>query len=242
MRYLIISDIHANLEAFEAVIAAAESERVDRRIFLGDVVGYGPEPDDCFRRLEDWADIRLTGNHDYAVLGLTDITYFNPVAKQAVLWTRANMQPENQQKMGRLHCHEYYDSLCLVHSSPYQPEEWHYIFTVHQAQTNFEYFSGQLCFIGHSHIPIIIEQKPTGEIVRRLQHRYILSPESRYIINVGSVGQPRDNDPRSCYMVYDSEAGILEYKRIPYPVTKTQEKILQAGLPEFLAYRLGLGY
>lgn len=241
MRYAIISDVHGNLEAFEACLADIACRQVDKLLFLGDIVGYGPDPDACIKLLYDRADVCLAGNHDYAVLGLTDITHFNPVAAAAVQWVKENIKPESKNYLKQYEVTTVVDDMYLVHATPYEPEAWHYMFTQSDAELNFKYFDTQLCFVGHSHTPVIIGQDKEGDCYVHRERALNLESGHRYIINEGSVGQPRDGDPDSCYAIYDTIDKQVELIRIAYDIARVQQKIIAAGLPPRLARRLAQG-
>ncbi len=241
MRYAIISDIHGNLEAFEACLADMVCRQVDKLFFLGDIVGYGPDPNACIELLHDKADVWLAGNHDYAVLGLTDVAHFNPVAAAAVQWTKRAIKPEYRDYLKQCEVITVVDDMCLAHATPYEPEAWHYMFTLKDAELNFKHFDTRLCFVGHSHAPVIIGQDREGDCYIHQDRILNLEESHRYIINEGSIGQPRDGDPDSCYAVYDSEKKQVELIRIAYDIAKVQQKIIAAGLPSRLAERLAVG-
>jgi len=244
LKYAIISDVHANWEALQAVWESLLKEQVDRVIFLGDMVGYGPDPNQVIEYLTEHVDISLAGNHDWAALGRTSIDYFNPHAKAAILWTQGVLSQENRTILAELPLQhaEREESLLFVHATPYEPDQWHYIFTLEDALINFSAFEERICFVGHSHYPLFIESYRDNRVAI-LSNKGVLEirEENRYIINVGSVGQPRDGDPRACYLIYDSRARIIELKRVVYPITRTQEKMQAKGLSEYLIKRLGIG-
>jgi len=243
LRYAIISDAHSNWDALHKVLQDLEREGVEKTIFLGDMVGYGPDPNSVVEELLAKADINLAGNHDWAALGWTDITYFNPYAKIAILWTRKVLTDSNRKNLThlKLMVKDNEESLLFVHSTPREPEKWHYIFTLEDAEENFSTFAEKICFIGHSHYPSFIEKNERGQLAVKPSPLLKLEPGCQYIINVGSIGQPRDGDPRACYTIYDSSLGSVQWKRIPYDVVKTQAKMRALGLPPYLIDRLALG-
>lgn len=242
MRYLIFSDLHSNLESLTTFAQIIETLDHDKKVFLGDLVGYGADPNACVEWVRENADITLSGNHDYGVLGKTDLTYFNSYAYQACLWTRQKLTPENKDFLGSLPCEIVEDGIHWVHSSPYEPEQWHYVVSRVDGKINFDHFSTQLCFVGHSHRPVIIEKGPDGKVQDCVSPTtWELKPDCRYIVNVGSLGQPRDGNPKPAFVIYDSTAGTLEYQRYEYDFSATQRKILANGLPSFLADRLSKG-
>jgi len=240
MRYAIISDVHSNLEAIEAVLDDITLRGIRDIIFIGDAVGYGPNPNECVALLHDRCRILLAGNHDWASVGLTDIRYFNEYARHAIEWTREVLSEENKFLLKTLLIvyEERVNDMILVHSTPKDPEEWHYILTLWDAELNFDYFTNKFCFVGHSHQPSIIEKVPSGELIT-YRGKTGIKEGSRYIVNAGSVGQPRDGDPRACYAVIDDEnIGIV---RIPYDITSVQAKMREERLPAVLVERLSSG-
>ncbi len=241
MRYGIISDIHGNLEALEAVFKELEKHNLDKILCLGDVIGYGPDPEECVALVRRRAEVTLAGNHDYAPLGLVDTSYFNIYAKTAVEWTANRLSDETRTFLEKCPLRAEYENFTIVHATPARPEAWNYILSIDDAVENFPHFKGQVCFIGHSHVPLIIEEQTDGHILVHRKKRLLFQPGSRYIINVGSVGQPRDLNPKAAFAVYDSERGEYELLRVEYEVGLTQRKILERGLPAFLAERLALG-
>jgi diadenosine tetraphosphatase ApaH/serine/threonine PP2A family protein phosphatase len=243
LRYAIISDVHGNWEALQAVWHKVEEEEVNRIIFLGDMVGYGPDPNLVIDDLARKADITLAGNHDWGALGKTNITYFNPYAKIAILWTRKVLTGTSQNILAKLPLmvKDEYEALLFVHATPKQPTKWHYIYSLEDASENFSVFTERICFIGHSHYPLFIEKDKSGRVAVKPGEVLPLIDGHQYIINVGSVGQPRDGDPRACYTLYDSETNIVELKRVEYHIVQTQEKMQALGLPSFLIQRLAIG-
>ncbi|MCW5853557.1 MAG: metallophosphoesterase family protein [Anaerolineae bacterium] len=243
MRILVLSDIHANLAAFEAVLAHAGS--FDRVWCLGDIVGYGPDPNECVERVRELRRYQcLAGNHDWAALGKLDLSDFNTDARLAALWTRQQLTPDNRAFLdARL---EYIgpleDRYTLVHGSPRYPI-WEYILDEAIAAENFPYFSTQVCLVGHTHVPVIYAETPAGVRALRppLDKPHPLG-DQRLIINPGSVGQPRDGDPRASYLLLDVDASTVTYRRVDYPIEVTQEKMAVVGLPPRIIARLEYGW
>ena len=225
MLWAIISDIHANREALDAVFESIESKNADKIICLGDIVGYGADPDYCVEQVRRRADITVIGNHDHAALGLTPTYYFNPYAKAAAIWTADNLKKENAKFLKKLKFKVVLDNTLLVHSTPSRPENWNYVFSRAEAMWQFAKFEQDVCFIGHSHIPAMFKEEG----------------DERRIINVGSVGQPRDHDPRACYFLWESERNQGDWMRVEYDIDSAADKIRKAGLPETLADRLYQG-
>ena len=241
MRYGLISDIHGNLEALEAVLKELDKLAVDEILCLGDIIGYGPDPEQCVQRVREHAKIILAGNHDFAPIGMVDTTYFNPYAKKAVTWTGEHINQSVRQFLKERPLKADVDDFTIVHATPADPNAWDYILSVDDAIANFPHFQTQVCFIGHSHVPIIIHQEKANRARVQRETKLTLEEGHRYIINIGSVGQPRDFDPRAAFAVFDTEKRTYELHRAPYPVGITQRKILERGLPPFLAERLALG-
>jgi diadenosine tetraphosphatase ApaH/serine/threonine PP2A family protein phosphatase len=181
------------------------------------------------------------GNHDSAAVGQTALAKFNPPAAEAIRWTQQRLKPKNLKILQRLRLREEIGEIQLVHSSPFQSEEWHYLTQREDLERNFRYFQGTLCFFGHVHKPFIAEQGKEGDVTILEDGEKVLDPACRYLVNVGSVGQPRDGDPRTCYVMYDSQSRKLSIRRIPYDFETAHQKTIAAGLPEYLAQRLRTG-
>ncbi|MFH1702960.1 MAG: metallophosphoesterase [Nitrospirota bacterium] len=240
MRYAILSDVHSNLEALEAVLRNVDKRKVKDVLFLGDAVGYGPNPNECIELLIARCKILLAGNHDWGVLGLTDINYFNEYARAAIEWTKQVITEGNRKTLRPLPVKKGInkEDMILVHSTPKEPEEWHYLLTLWDAEINFHYFDNKFCFLGHSHYPFVIEKLLSGELVA-YKEAAVMGKTERYIMNVGSVGQPRDGDPRACYAIVNDER--MEIIRVPYDIGSVQKKMIKEGLPLFLSERLSKG-
>jgi len=240
MRYAILSDVHSNLEAIEGVLEDVSKRKIEDILFLGDSVGYGPNPNECIEILVGRCKILLAGNHDWGVLGLTDVSYFNEYARAAIEWTKKILTEENGKILRSFPVKKEVKekNILLVHSTPKDPEEWYYLLTLWDAEISFHYFENKFCFLGHSHQPFIIERLPSGELVTHKDTAPI-GKTQRYIMNVGSVGQPRDGDPRACYAIVDDEK--MEIVRVPYDVESVQMKMGREGLPQFLIERLAKG-
>lgn len=241
MRVLIISDIHANLAAFQAVLVDAQGQW-DTIWCLGDLVGYGPDPNECVALLREHEHLSLSGNHDWAVLGKLDIQNFNRDAQIAIRWTRQAISSDTHDYLNELPPMLVKSPFTLAHASPRQPV-WEYILDAYAAAINFDHFETPYCLVGHTHVPVIFAeaddyhvtlQKPDYNAPRLLQ-------EHRLIINPGSVGQPRDSDPRAAYSLLDTEQNSWLHKRVEYPVAVTQDKMRQYGIPSRLIKRLEFG-
>jgi predicted phosphodiesterase len=238
----IISDIHGNYHALMAVLRELESEHVEQIVCCGDVVGYGARPNECVEELRKRSIPTIAGNHDHASLLLTDISNFNEIAKQAVLWTKKVLTEENMEWLRQLPLtlRDTANNVFYVHASPKEPGEWNYILTMGEARMNFNYFNEQVCFIGHSHQPFIIEND-RGNLDCASRGEITMRRDRRYLVNVGSVGQPRDHNPDACFAVLDIVNDFLEIRRLKYDLEGAQKAIVEAGLPKELSERLAHG-
>ncbi len=242
MKYVILSDIHSNLEAFEAVEKAFEAQKVGENIIcVGDTVGYGADPNECVRKIASLNAKNILGNHDAAVIDKTDITYFNEVAKDAVYWTVDNLNTSSRSYLEKLELIYDADPFTVVHGTLHNPEEFIYMMGVQEALRTFGIMERKICFIGHSHVPGVFVLKEE-EVSYVEPGKIKLEKDAKYIINAGSVGQPRDGDNRACYCIYDSEKEEINFYRVEYDIKSAQKRILDAGLPRPLAERLGYGW
>ena len=241
MKIAIVSDIHSNLEAVEAVENAIDGIGVDAIYFAGDVVGYGPDPNACTRWVMENADIAVMGNHDVAALGKIDIDTFNPNAKKAIIWNSEQMEDWASDYISTLPMMMSRDGITVVHANPQDPESWNYIFSLWDAEVNFSHFEGTFCFVGHSHQPVVVGMDRSGQVAVIAGNSFKVEEGSRYLVNVGSVGQPRDGNPEACFGVLDTDKSEFHFHRSPYAFMNTQEKMMDAGLPEPLAERLAEG-
>jgi predicted phosphodiesterase len=241
MRIGFFSDVHSNLEALEACLDDFKREKLSRLFFLGDVVGYGPDPNRCVELVEKRSEIKLLGNHDAAAIGLLSIDFFNQYAQQSMGYTSQVLTEKNLKRLNMYQMEASYDRFKMVHACPKNPSSWGYIFDLEEAEENFKYFEQQVCLIGHSHRPVIIKKYRTNRCEEAAHDFVKLDDDCRYIINIGSVGQPRDGDPRSSYLIYDSESQIVHIKRVEYEFEITQEKMRKVELPRFLVERIAVG-
>ena len=239
MRYAIISDIHGNREALDTVLAAIEQQGCDEIVCLGDVVGYGAEPGYCLDTVRERCKVVVAGNHDHAAVGKINIDYFNPHARQATEWTRDRLTDEQRAYLNDLPLVHDFDTFTVVHGSLDNPELFDYIQTSYDAYLTMEQMTRPVCFIGHSHVPIAFLLRDV--ITYSMDPTVELEGIAKTIVNVGSVGQPRDNNPNASYAIYDEDERQVETFRIPYDIARSAEKIREAGLPEFLAERLLVG-
>ncbi len=242
MKTLLISDIHANLTALEAVLADAGS--FDAAWCLGDLVGYGPDPNECVERVAALPNLQcVMGNHDAAALHRIEIDAFNPEARAALLWTQQRLSPVSAAFLAQRPEMITVDQITLAHGSPRQPV-WEYLLDTRTATINFDYFDTLYCFVGHTHLPVIYylpdDQRMAHLIVPENTTQVTLAP--RAIINPGSVGQPRDRDPRAAYALLDMDDYTWEWHRVAYDIPRVQERMRQAELPERHIVRLSAGW
>lgn len=240
MRALVISDIHANLSALEQVLSSAGS--VDAVWCLGDVVGYGPDPNECVAILKDLPNLHcLQGNHDAAAIGDLPLESFNAEARSSIEWLRGNLNRDSITFLKGLQPRSETTGVTLVHASPRQPM-LEYLLDTYSARENFSYFGTDFCFVGHTHVPVLFSlstddvslQVPTANMTLSLQRRCIANP--------GSVGQPRDRDPRSAFAIYDDEAKTWDFHRVEYEIAGVQQRMQAARLPERHIMRLASGW
>jgi len=241
VRYGILSDVHGNLPALERTLKRCAEINLDDIVFLGDAVGYGASPNQCVSLIRKEASTLIAGNHDWGAVGTTILDNFNLYAREALVWTARTLTLENQNYLKGRALTEEREGFLLVHASPYQPQKWPYIFKLQEASLVFSTFHQRICFIGHSHLPGIFILKSDASISFQRLESLTLDNDSRYIINVGSVGQPRDGDPRASFGVLDTETGEYSLQRVAYDLREAQTRILSMGLPRFLAERLALG-
>lgn len=245
MRFLILSDIHANLEALDAVLRDAAGRRYDAILCLGDIVGYGPNPNEVAAWVRSNADVVIRGNHDKACSGASNYDSFNPIAQHSSHWTQQELTDAHVQwllDLGRGPVPV--EDFDLVHGAP--DDEDRYMFHEHEAEIGFMHTEAQLTFFGHTHV----QGGFVGEWFRRkldvsrlniLPDQMAILPDRAYLLNPGAVGQPRDGDARAAYCIYDSTARLVDFCRTSYDIRTVQEKILACGLPPELAYRLASG-
>ncbi|MCO5175513.1 MAG: metallophosphatase family protein [Thermomicrobiales bacterium] len=242
MSILIVSDIHANLAALEAVLEAAGP--VDTIWNLGDTVGYGPYPGECLDAMVDLEpDVMLLGNHDAASVGLLSLDEFNPIARAATMWTTSQLTDEQRNQVAFLPLRATVDGCLCVHGSPRQPI-WEYLYSAEVSAANFEVFDEAACFLGHTHVQLwITNDMADAGIDPRLgsDGESIQLDQGRFIINPGSVGQPRDGNPDAAFALFDPDLGVVTFRRVPYDIARTQTAMRDAGLPMQLITRLAAG-
>ncbi len=243
MRYAIVADIHSNLAAFKSVLADIEMRGGADEIWcLGDVVGYGPDPHQCLELLRQYRRLCVAGNHDWAAIGKVNTSFFNPEAASACHWTSGQLTAGDVSYLDSLPLKVEREGFTLVHGSPRDPI-WEYVALAGIAQQNFSHFTTQYCLVGHSHVPAVFGYNMYGAcIAGSFPGDGVLKlADSRYIINPGGVGQPRDGDPRASYAIYDSEERAVAHYRVSYDIGETQSRMLKRGLPDFLRTRLSYG-
>jgi diadenosine tetraphosphatase ApaH/serine/threonine PP2A family protein phosphatase len=240
MRFAVISDIHSNMEALTAVLRDIEGQHVDQTLCLGDIVGYGASPNECVGMVREVTSRTVIGNHDHAAIGRTSVEWFNPYARRAAEWTRDVLSLEAAAWLGQLPLTDAVEGIRLAHATPLDPEEWRYVLSPIEAAAELLSVEENVCMIGHSHLPGVFERH--GETSRLRGFGPLpLDGAGRYLINVGSVGQPRDGNPDAAYTVLDTYERTAELRRVAYDRSAAQKKILDAGLPRILADRLERG-
>lgn len=240
MRWGIICDIHGNLEALQAVLSSLTKEDINSYLCLGDIVGYGADPQGCISEIKRLNPQTIAGNHDWASAGIFDVTYFNPTAQKAIVWTAQNITDEDKQFLKNLPLVHQQAEMTLVHGSLSSPEQFEYILDLSSAQKTFQLLPTQFCFIGHSHTPGTFIKDDHG-CTFTFQTKIKIKKAQKCIVNAGSVGQPRDGNPQGSYVVFDSDSKELAIKRVTYDIQRAQNKIIKAGLPRTLAERLAIG-
>jgi diadenosine tetraphosphatase ApaH/serine/threonine PP2A family protein phosphatase len=241
-RVAVISDVHANWHALEVVLEAVDAERPDELWCLGDLVGYGPRPNPCCAAVQERATVCLAGNHDLGVLGRLELEEFAPDAVASAEWTRGVLRPESRSYLESLSPTAEREGVALFHASPRDPV-WDYVLSLEAVEASFELTREPLVLVGHSHVPLAVAVA-NGALAGGLAPEGTdaeLAPDARLLLNPGSVGQPRDGDPRAAWLLLDFEGRHASFRRVPYPVERTQEEIRERGLPDALAERLARG-
>ncbi len=239
MKYAILGDIHSNWEALTAVLADAERRGVTDYACVGDVVGYNADPAACLEAVRERTALTVRGNHDHYCSNSEDLDGFHPLAADVVAWTRGQLSEEQVAYLHGLPYSRTVRGFTLVHSTLDAPERWGYVYDKLEAEANFNYQRTAVCFFGHTHVPLAFER--AAEIDGGPYATVRVQLGRRYFINVGSVGQPRDGDPRAAYATYDMASGMVELHRVAYDIGAAQQKIRDAGLPARLAVRLAAG-
>jgi diadenosine tetraphosphatase ApaH/serine/threonine PP2A family protein phosphatase len=245
MKYAVFGDIHANWEALEAVLADASAMGCTEYVCLGDVVGYNANPRECLQKVQEMGCPVVKGNHDEEASVDTSLEGLNPLAARALHWTRDSLTTEDRQWLRDLKLVRQVRDFTIVHATLDTPAGWSYVTNKFDAMASFSYQFTQLCFHGHTHTPRFYVKHGSVEAVAgeetELGRRLQILDGSKYFVNVGSVGQPRDGDWRAAYAVYDLSTRQITIRRLEYDLQTAQEKILGAGLPEMLANRLAIG-
>ena len=244
MRYGVFSDVHSNLEALESVLSAFKKDRIQSFLCLGDIVGYGPNPNECVQKISGLKKVQATGgSHDYASVGMKEMTWFNDFAARALTWTKRHLKEENRNFLMRLPRLVDSSLFTMAHGSPRDPID-EYLLSSRQYLDNLEFFRTPVCFIGHTHVPCVFYTDSLGVI----QHKplaegetFKFDPQGKTIVNAGSVGQPRDGDSRACGLIYDTDKNEVKMVRREYDIPAVQAKMKQASLPLFLIERLSYG-
>lgn len=246
MRIGVLGDVHSNYEALQAVVRSMRSDGVDHWVQVGDIVGYGADPVPCLDLIRALGCTVCIGNHDAAVLDLLDMDYFNSYARAAIEWTRTKLRAEDLEYLRSLKSVVHHAEYTLTHGSLHFPEQFGYVLTKVEAQESLRNQPTRMGFVGHSHVPAVYRERE-GAKFGELEVLYDAEIETtiqgcrKVLMNVGSVGQPRDEDPRAAYALYDVDTGRIAIRRVSYDIATTKRKILAAGLPEVLAQRLSLG-
>lgn len=243
MRIGLISDIHSNLEALTRSLAALERSRPDRVICLGDVVGYGASVNECCDLVRKVAEVTLLGNHDAAVSGRMDYSFYYDAARHALDWTASRIAPEHLEWLRTLPYAHRIDHVQFSHGNPVQPDAYEYVFAIEQARELLPHLDAlaEVNFIGHSHLCKAFALNAAGDVTEVVATKFGLRRGYKYVISVGSVGQPRDCDNRACFVMYDTDARTVEYHRVPYDIETSAQKIFDADLALNFGKRLFLG-
>jgi len=238
-KYAILGDVHSNVEALDVVLSDAKARGCTHYACVGDVVGYNANPRECLDRIRELNCVTVRGNHDHYCAVEEKLDGFHPLAADVVNWTRGMLDASQIGYLRALPYRQTVENFTIVHSTLDTPEMWGYVFDKFEADANFNYQSTAVCFFGHTHVPLAFEK--TNDVRFGLYNKVKVTFGRKYFINVGSVGQPRDGDPRAAYVTYDLRTGEVDLHRLDYDVAGAQRKILDAGLPERLAQRLALG-
>lgn len=240
MRYGIFSDIHSNLEALNAALEAYKKENIERYLCVGDIISYGADPSPCIKIVRELKVVIVAGNHEWGVCDKIGLENFTDIAQEALVWTKAVLKEHERDFLSGLPLTYEEENFILVHGSLNHPADFNYLENMEEADMGFTQLKKQVCFVGHTHRPGVFVERDKELFYKPLK-ALVLEDNKKYIVNVGSIGQPRDRDCRASLVVYDSDAKIIELKRVEYDFKRTQEKILKSGLPEFLALRLAEG-
>jgi diadenosine tetraphosphatase ApaH/serine/threonine PP2A family protein phosphatase len=243
MRIGIISDIHANLEALTQSLAALERHRPDRVVCLGDVVGYGASVNECCELVRKVAEVTLLGNHDAAVSGRMDYSFYYDAARHALDWTASRIDADHLEWLRSLPYAHRIEGTQFTHGNPVKPEAYEYVFAIEQARELLPHVEAlaEVNFVGHSHLCKTFALHPSGDVSEVVATRFGIRRGYKYVVSVGSVGQPRDCDNRACFVTYDTEERVVEFHRVPYDIETSAQKIFDADLALNFGKRLFLG-
>jgi len=239
MRYAIFGDIHANMEALQVVLEDSRSQRITQYCCIGDIVGYNANPSECLEEIRKLNCPIVKGNHDEQASGMNELEGFNPLASHAIQWTRDQLSEEQKAFLRELKFVRQVDAFTLVHATLDTPHKWGYVFDQLAAAASFSYQNTSLCFFGHTHVPLAFVRDTT--VYGGTYDTIKIELGKKYFVNVGSVGQPRDGNPKTSYAIYDTVTRTVNLRRLDYDIAKAQAKIIDAGLPKRLAERLAQG-
>lgn len=238
MRYGVLGDIHSNIQALEAVLGRLDELKVEGYLCLGDLVGYGADPKPVLDRIRELDPVLVAGNHDWGVAGRLSLNYFNQQARAAIHWTRGALSAEDVAWLGSLEPYLENEEITLAHGTVHEPDRFDYLQTPYDAYLSFQALRTPTAFVGHSHIPVTFFD---GTPVSYSVEERVELEDRRAILNVGSVGQPRDEDPRAAFGLYDSESRVIEIHRVAYDIDSAAQRIMDVGLPVILGDRLHIG-
>ncbi|MDP3732019.1 MAG: metallophosphoesterase family protein [Candidatus Omnitrophota bacterium] len=241
MRYGIFSDVHSNLEALDAVIEAYRKEKIDKYLCVGDVVGYAANPKECIEEVKALTMVTVAGNHDWAAVNLFSTDYFNPFAKEAIFWTQGNLDEQGAYFLEHLMLIYKNEDFTMVHGTLDEPGDFNYMADGYLASRTFDLLDTGICFVGHTHLPGVFIKSKDGHMQYQEEVNICIKEDTKYIINVGSVGQPRDGNPRAACCIYDTDKKNVQIERISYDIQTARKKIIDRGLPGFLGERLLIG-
>ena len=239
MRYGIITDVHANLQALHALWAFAKEQNIDEVFCAGDIVGCGGNPQECIEFIKDNGIVAIAGNHDWAVCGKRSLDFFDMEGQEVVLWTRQQLTQENIEYLQNLPIVFKIEHFTMVHATLNDPEKFMSVDDEEDLIATFHYMQEQVCFIGHTHEPSIMMRE--HEQITYPGDFVVLEPHAKYLVNAGSAGQPRDNNPKACIVIYDTQTATISIKRVDYDIEGAQQAIIKAGLPKQLSDRLAVG-
>lgn len=254
MKYAILGDIHGNWEALSVVLADAREQGVTAYVSVGDIVGYNAAPVQCIDAVRELDCLCVRGNHDHFCMSPFGLHDLSQIAAAGVMWTRGQLDEERRQYLGELERQAVVEGFTLVHNSLDNSTDWKYVVTVSDAEAHFGLQTTRVCFHGHTHVPVVFEKRNCvtvryfrgvgsipGSTTSVASTKLKLDFDVQYFINVGSVGQPRDRDPRAAYLIYDMQTELIELRRLPYDIRAARGRISEAKLPQWLGLRLGIG-